>query len=186
MPVTVGGGVNYAYVLGSSLSDRSCFDGTVPKCFSCAANVNYSNDGDWAVGEAIFSLTGVPRNASYNIGTDDTRRVLTSQSAVSLRDLWLNLEGESTAEGANYRTQVTVTLAVCDPTGAFPDAANTNYLYQSVVYLSSDNCARLIRIPDIDGLVIGSGLNVVCRLSFYGYAGSLSIVSFHSVSVVDD
>lgn len=186
MSVTVGGGVNYAHVVGSSLSDRSCFDGTVPKCFSCSANVNYSNSGDWGVGEAIFSLTGVPRNAAYNIATDDTRRVLTGQSAVSLRDLWLNIEGESTSEASNYRTQLTITLAVCDPTAAFPDAAVTNYLYQGVVYLSSDNGVRHIRIPDIDGLVIASGLNVVCRLSFYGPANCLTIVSFHGVSVVDD
>lgn len=187
MSVTVSGGVHYANVLGSSLQDRSCFDGTVPRCFSCSSYVTCTNTGaSLSPGEAIFSLTGVPRNLQYNIGTEDTRRVLTSQSVVSLRDLWVNLEGEATAADTNYRAEAIITLAVCDPTVAFPDAANTNYLYQGVVFLSSDNGIRTIRIPDIDGLVIATGLNVVCRISFNQGPSSLSIVSFHGVSVIDD
>lgn len=186
MPATVEGRIRYAQVLGSSLRDRSCFDGTVPRCFSCSSQVIYTTDTDWAAGETIFSLTGVPRNDPYSLDTDDARRVLTSQSVVSLRDLWVNCEGESTAQGANFRDAVLVTLAVCDPSAAFPDAANTNYLYQAVLYLSSDNGDRMIRIPDIDGLVIARGLNVVCRISFSGSANSQTVISFHGVSVVDD
>lgn len=186
MSVTVTGGVHYAHVVGSSLKDRSCFDGTVPRCFSCSSYVVCQNTtGSVGTGEAIFSLTGTPRNAQYNIGTDDTHRVLTSQSVVSLRDLWIILEGESLADD-NFRSEAIITMAVCDPTLAFPDAANTNYLYQGVVRLSSDNIARPIPIPDIDGLVIASGLNVVCRMSFSVGPSCACSVSFHGVSVVDD
>ena len=81
MSLSVAGGVHYAHVVGSSLKDRSCFDGTVPKCFSCSSYVVATNSTDgFLTGEAIFSLTGVPRNAQYSVGTDDTRRVLTAQS----------------------------------------------------------------------------------------------------------
>lgn len=187
MSATVTGSVVYGQVVGSSLKDRSCFDGTVPRCFSCGAFATLSNTaGSWQSREVVFSLTGTPRNAVYDITTDDARRVLTAQSVVSLRDLWVNVEGEVLADAANYSCQVMITMAVCDPTVAFPDAANTNYLYQSLLMVTSENMGHMIRIPDIDGLVVAANLNVVCRLTFFGPNQTTTTASFHGVSVIDD
>lgn len=187
MAATLSGSVAYGQVVGSSLKDRSCFDGTVPRCFSCGAFAGYSNSaGSWQAQNVVFSLTGIPRNAVYDITGDDAHRVLTAQGVVSLRDLWVNVEGEAIADGVNYSCQFMVTMAVCDPTQAFPDAANTNYLYQSILMVTSENVGHMIRIPDIDGLVVPTGMNVVCRLSFYGPNQTTTTASFHGVSVIDD
>lgn len=187
MPVSLYGNVKYASVLGPSLSDRTAWDGTVPKCFSCSVNPSFLNGTDAAdTRETIFALTGVPADAGYALDSADVRRNLVSQSNYRLRDAWIVLEGEPSVSGGDFSGDVTITLSVCDATADFPSAANTMFLYQCSLHLTADYSSRTVHIPDVDGLIVAAGMNVCCRIRADVGARSWLVANFHAVSIVDD
>ena len=169
----VTGTVDYRNVVGSSLRDRTAFDGSVPYSISCASDVRYANGDAETVVTRSFCLVGSP--GSYSIGAAATMSGLSKQCSVRLRDFWVEVTGDE------FRGKTLISVAVCDPTSSFPGpTVEHTHLY---------NCTcenGVIRIPDIEGIVISAGLNIVINLSCDVLANGDVHFLVHCVTDIDD
>ena len=173
------GSVKYRNVIGSSLKDRIAFDGSVPYSISCAAELNLDNSSGASVNaEGVFCLIGALGDSSVNSGVfpSAVKTGLAKQCAIRLRDLWV--EGICTSwTGQRCRVDV----AVYDPTGSFPGATSEHtHLYYGVF---EDG---MLKIPDIEGLVVSAGLNVGLKFSC-SVSNNVSLhLIVHCVADIDD
>lgn len=170
---TVTGIVDYRNVIGSSLKDRSAFDGSVPYSISCASDVRYVNGDAETVVTTNFSLVGIP--GSYSIGAAATKSGLSKQCVVRLRDFWVEVTGNE------YRGKTVISVAACDPNSSFPGPTVVN------THLYDCTCENgVIRIPDIEGIVVSAGLNIVINLSSDVAANGNVHFLVHCVTDIDD
>lgn len=177
---TFNGSISYKSVIGSSLKDRTAFDGSVPYSISCSGNMGVSSTADSSSATIVTSLIGSPGNNSVSNGSIPSAVVstLTKQCLINLRDIWFDF---SSGTRGNF---VTVTIAACDP-ASFPAATTEHtFLYEGVIH--SDGSGH-ISVPDISGLVVSSGLNIVLALEFYGFNNSdHGYLTYHCVADIDD
>ena len=166
--------VMYKNVVGSSLVNRTAFDGSVPYCVSCSA---IEEKNSTSVGDVVSTFFSVIGQANTGVSSTNARAGLVKQCSVDLRDIHFMLSGVGS---------YTVRITVCDPS-SFPTSTDHVYLYENQVMLATSSVYEL-NIPDISGIVIvGSDaqpLNVCVQVTSGGSA--LRSISFHCVAVIDD
>lgn len=167
-------GVYYKSVIGSSLADRSAFDGSVPYCVSCSG---YFGAGSTiSVAKTFFSVVG---QANVDgVRASAARDGLVKQCRIDLTDIKFLVSGSG---------KTVVRITVCEPT-AFPTSADHVYLYERVLVTSDTNGYAEFDIPDITGIIVNGTsaqpLNVCVYVeSTSGYGRD---ISFHCVASIDD
>lgn len=180
MTATFNGAVSYRSVIGSSLRDRTAFDGSVPYSVSCSGDIHVNSTADSSSATLVTSLIGSPGSYSVSNGSIPSGVVsaLTKQCVINLRDIWFDV---SFSDRSDF---VWVTIAACDPASFPSGTAEHTFLYQGIIH--SDGSGH-ISVPDIFGLVVSSGLNIVLQLTFSGFGnGDDGYISYHCVADIDD
>lgn len=179
MSASFSGRLYYRNVIGSTVSSRSAFDGSVPNSVSCGLNYTLTNSTSAEyTGVGRFCVIGVPGDyVIMNNFPAEAQSALTRQCVINLRDIWIEVKSNvSTSSPA-----IILSLSVSDPTAAAPSSsAEHTFLYQGVFY------DGVLRIPDISGLVVSAGMNVEVNFTTVGYANSKTFIVFHSVADIDD
>lgn len=178
MSAVCNGQVRYRNVIGSSLSDRSAFDGSVPYSISCSGNFSCDNNGDSAATcFGLFCFIGSPGtyNVSNGVFPAETKTGLAKQCSIKLRDFWLRIDSPLNDKNIN------VGIAVYDPTGEFPSGTvEHTHLYECFYE------GGYLKLPDISGLVISPGLNIGVTFGTNVAAHTSNRVIFHCVADIDD
>lgn len=174
------GNILYKGVIGSTVGSRMSLDGSVPYSLSCSGDIYISSSANSSSASVVSSLIGSPGGYAVTNGSIPAAvlSTLTKQCGINLRDIWFDVS--STSRGERFQ----ITIAVCDP-ASFPDQTSEHtFLYEGVIHGDGSNH---IRVPDISGLIVSSGLNVVLRLTFGGFdSGDKGYISYHCVADIDD
>ena len=117
---------------------------------------------------------GTPDWANRGQDSEQAHVALTRQTLVNLHDQWIRVSGKGVA---------TLTMTVADPTAEFPATGTHTYLYQC--RLNLDNDVALIQIPDIIGLVITAGLNILININCQLGNNATIRVSGHCLTILD-
>ena len=171
--------ISYKSVVGSTMAQRTAFDGSVPYCVSCSARLGKVHGDSDVKNAGYFSVIGQPNAGAAISACHDG---LVKQCIVNLSDMTFYVSG-------GYG-QYTIRITVCDPTD-FPDNDPTHtYLYENVFYCSgtSTSVSRKIEIPDISGIVINGTTAAPLNVCVYVSASGRNDAScdFHCVASVDD
>lgn len=178
MATSFTGTCDYVNTLGPTLVDRAAFDGSMPYTITTAAYLTWINTGSSATTvETRFCLNGSPGHYSWGLVNpfpSAMRSALTRQCGIRLRDMYVALPQNA--------SDVSVDIYVGDPSESAPAVSALN------THLSFHNFGgSSIKIPDMDGIVVAAGLNVLVSIKMKIPSSSPEeLVVFHSVCDIDD